>query len=233
MCIRDRIKRVLKNDGIFIVSTPNTETYPSGNPFHSKEFTESEFKQFLGKYFSNITIFYQYYPSSMAVSKPFDIMSDLKINFFNARTFKLDDLNKKFNLRNNHGLFFLAICSNNKIENIDNKLYLFRDALDELSSQEEHELNHLDQLRELNKKKDQNIKDFETKAVSHMDQLRELNKKKDEDLVRLRELNKKKDKDIEHLRNIINEIHESSSWKLLTKLDFLKKDDSSDKDTDS
>ena len=144
----------------------------------------------------------------MAVSKPFDIMSDLKINFFNARTFKLDDLNKKFNLRNNHGLFFLAICSNNKIENIDNKLYLFRDALDELSSQEEHELNHLDQLRELNKKKD-------------------------EDLVRLRELNKKKDKDIEHLRNIINEIHESSSWKLLTKLDFLKKDDSSDKDTDS
>ncbi len=66
-----------------------------------------------------------------------------------------------------------------------------------------------------------------------MDQLRELNKKKDEDLVRLRELNKKKDKDIEHLRNIINEIHESSSWKLLTKLDFLKKDDSSDKDTDS
>ncbi len=227
------IKRVLKNDGIFIVSTPNTETYPSGNPFHSKEFTESEFKQFLGKYFSNITIFYQYYPSSMAVSKPFDIMSDLKINFFNARTFKLDDLNKKFNLRNNHGLFFLAICSNNKIENIDNKLYLFRDALDELSSQEEHELNHLDQLRELNKKKDQNIKDFETKAVSHMDQLRELNKKKDEDLVRLRELNKKKDKDIEHLRNIINEIHESSSWKLLTKLDFLKKDDSSDKDTDS
>ena len=44
------IKRVLKNDGIFIVSTPNTETYPSGNPFHSKEFTESEFKQFLGKY---------------------------------------------------------------------------------------------------------------------------------------------------------------------------------------
>ena len=33
------IKRVLKDDGLFIVSTPNTDNYPSGNPFHNKEFT--------------------------------------------------------------------------------------------------------------------------------------------------------------------------------------------------
>ena len=272
------VKRVLKDDGIFIVSTPNTDTYPSDNPFHYKEFTESEFKLFLGKYFSNITIFYQYYPSSMAISKPADIMNDLKINFFNAKTYQIDDISKKFNLDNSDGLFFIAICSNNPITdnpiaNIDNKLYLYSSTINQLSSPEEHELTHLDELRNLNQKKDENLKKFEKKAGSHMDELRELNEKKDgnidelrdlnkkkdenlknfenktdryikafekkagvhmdelrelnekkdADLLHLRELNLKKDKDIENLQNIIKEIHGSSTWKLITKLDFLKK----------
>jgi 2-polyprenyl-3-methyl-5-hydroxy-6-metoxy-1,4-benzoquinol methylase len=303
------VKRVLKDDGIFIVSTPNTDTYPSDNPFHYKEFTESEFKLFLGKYFSNITIFYQYYPSSMAISKPADIMNDLKINFFNAQTYQIDDISKKFNLDNSDGLFFVAICSNNPIANIDNKLYLYSSTINQLSSPEEHDLTHLDelrnlnqkkdenlkkfekkavshmdelrnlnqkkdenlktfeekavshmdelrelnekkdenlkkfenktdryiktfeekavshmdQLRELNLKKDENLKKFEEKAVSHMDKLRELNEKKDADLLHLRELNMKKDEDIEHLRNIIKQIHESPAWKLIKKIDFLKK----------
>ena len=272
------VKRVLKDDGIFIVSTPNTDTYPSDNPFHYKEFTESEFKLFLGKYFSNITIFYQYYPSSMAISKPDDIMNDLKINFFNAKTYQIDDISKKFNLDNSDGLFFIAICSNNPITdnpiaNIDNKLYLYSSTINQLSSPEEHELTHLDELRnlnqkkdenlktfekkavshmdelrnlnqkkdenlktfeekavshmdelrELNQKKDENLKTFEEKAVSHMDKLRELNEKKDADLLHLRELNLKKDEDIENLQNIIKEIHGSSTWKFITKLDFLKK----------
>ena len=83
-------------------------------------------------------------------------------------------------------------------------------------------------------KKDENLKTFETKAVTHMDELRELNMKKDENLKtfekkalmhmdELRELNMKKDEDIEHLRNIIKQIHESPAWKLIKKIDFLKK----------
>ena len=228
------VKRVLKDDGIFIVSTPNTDTYPSDNPFHYKEFTESEFKLFLGKYFSNITIFYQYYPSSMAISKPTDVMNDLKINFFNAKNFNLDDISEKFNLSNSHGLFFIAVCGNNPIANIDNKLYLYRDTNDELSSPEEHELTHLnelrdlnkkngshmDQLRDLNKKKDENLKNFENKTDTY---IKTFEKKAEHHMDELRELNLKKDEDIEHLRNIIEEIHESSAWKLIKKLDFLKK----------
>ena len=34
----------------------------------------------------------------------------------------------------------------NEIENIENKLYLFRHIIDQASSPEEHELNHLDEL---------------------------------------------------------------------------------------
>jgi 2-polyprenyl-3-methyl-5-hydroxy-6-metoxy-1,4-benzoquinol methylase len=246
------IKRLLKDDGVFIVSTPNTKNYPSGNPFHYKEFTESEFKLFLGKYFSNIMLFYQFYPSSMAISKPNDIMNDLKINFFNAENCRLDDINEKFNLNSSHGLFFIAICSNNEIQNIQNKLYLYRDTTDKLNSPEKHESSHLDELRDLNKQKDENFKKFEKKMENHMKHLRDLNKKKDENLLHLRDLNKQKDEnllhlrdlnkqkdenllhlrdinkrkddDIDHLRKIIQEIHESSTWKLIRKFDFIKKD---------
>ena len=57
----------------------------------------------------------------------------------------------------------------------------------------------------------------------HLDTLRNLLWKQEEDLAHLRKLNVKKDEDIIHLRKIIQDIHDSSSWKLLTKLDFLKK----------
>ena len=44
----------------------------------------------------------------------------------------------------------------------------------------------------------------------------------------LRTLIWKKDEDLEHLRGIIKEIHNSTGWKILTKLDVLKKNDLSD-----
>jgi hypothetical protein len=126
-------------------------------------------------------------------------------------------------------------------------LYFFKETNDQSSSPEQHEQDHLQELRDLNKKKDANLKKFEVRAVGHMDQLRDLNKKKDSNLKkyevavkanlkkyevetdrhmdRLRELNKEKDADIENLRAIIKEMRESHSWKLLKKFGFLKKDD--------
>ena len=241
------VKRILKNDGVFIVSTPNKDTYPSGNPYHFREFTEFEFRMFLGKYFSNVTIFYQYYPPSMAICKPIDVMADLKINFFDVTKFKIDVLNEEFNLDNATGLFFIAICSNSAVENIDNKLYFFKETNDQSISPEQHEQDHLQELRVLNKKKDVNLKKFEVRAVGHMDHLRNLNKKKDSNLKkyevamkanlkkyevevtshmdRLRKLNEEKDADIANLRAIIKEMRESPSWKLVKKFGFFKKDD--------
>ena len=45
------VKRVLRQDGLFIVSTPNRGIYVEGNPFHTKEFTFAEFEQALAGYF--------------------------------------------------------------------------------------------------------------------------------------------------------------------------------------
>ncbi|MFX0201997.1 MAG: class I SAM-dependent methyltransferase [Candidatus Hodarchaeota archaeon] len=63
------VKRVLKPNGIFICSTPNTKVFsPKGKylDFHVHEFTLSEFKTALEKYFNDVTIFGQFYNSAEA-----------------------------------------------------------------------------------------------------------------------------------------------------------------------
>lgn len=60
------LRRVLKKDGLLIMSTPNQEIfsiYTKGgkNPFHVKEFNEDEFKKLIGTYFELIDLFGQKY----------------------------------------------------------------------------------------------------------------------------------------------------------------------------
>jgi len=54
-------KRVLKGDGVFIVSTPNRVTYPPGNPFHVKEFFLQEFVELLKESFISVVVYDQDY----------------------------------------------------------------------------------------------------------------------------------------------------------------------------
>lgn len=57
------IKRVLKEDGLLIISTPNKEIYSDyrnySNPYHVKEFYKGEFFTFLNTKFKNVEFFYQ------------------------------------------------------------------------------------------------------------------------------------------------------------------------------
>jgi 2-polyprenyl-3-methyl-5-hydroxy-6-metoxy-1,4-benzoquinol methylase len=53
------LKRVLKKEGIALISTPNIEVFGQKNPFHLHEFTKSEFKEMIGKYFSGQIILEQ------------------------------------------------------------------------------------------------------------------------------------------------------------------------------
>ena len=52
----DEIKRVMRPDGLLIVSTPNRGVYPEGNPFHTKEFTFEEFETDLAGYFQHVAL---------------------------------------------------------------------------------------------------------------------------------------------------------------------------------
>ena len=53
------IKRVLKNGGQAIISTPNDDEYPAGNHFHLHQFKVKEFKKLLQSYFTNVDLYYQ------------------------------------------------------------------------------------------------------------------------------------------------------------------------------
>jgi GT2 family glycosyltransferase/ubiquinone/menaquinone biosynthesis C-methylase UbiE len=59
----NEVKRVLKDDGILIISTPNKKKYSDDynykNPFHVKEFYLDEFKNFLSKHFEDMVIYHQ------------------------------------------------------------------------------------------------------------------------------------------------------------------------------
>ena len=65
------VKRVLRSNGIFIVSTPDTMEYSIKrnykNEEHIKEFTKSEFIAFLKKYFKNIIVLGQVFASGSLI----------------------------------------------------------------------------------------------------------------------------------------------------------------------
>lgn len=87
------IKRVLKEDGLLIISTPNKEiTSPNSdipiNPFHKKEYTLSDLRLFLSKYFSKVQ-FYGEWPNDDMV-KSYSTAS--KIDEIVQRLIKLDFL---------------------------------------------------------------------------------------------------------------------------------------------
>lgn len=63
------VKRVLKDEGVFVVSTPNKAIYSdqegARNPFHVKELYFDELKALLSSYFGNVVFYGQMvYPSS-------------------------------------------------------------------------------------------------------------------------------------------------------------------------
>lgn len=55
------VKRILKDDGLFIVSTPHVKktNYNPKNPYHKVEFSSKEFEKLLKKFFIEVEIFGQ------------------------------------------------------------------------------------------------------------------------------------------------------------------------------
>jgi len=98
------VSRVLKDDGVFIVSTPNIAVTPGNNPFHLKELTYLEFSELLNKYFSNVKIFFQdNVEASFITSDDF-----LKKDVENVCTdFNVINSGK---LASENCLYFIAVC---------------------------------------------------------------------------------------------------------------------------
>ncbi len=101
------VTRVLKKDGLFIVSTPNEKVFPPDSPWHKKEFTLREFKEVLKKLFKNIDLFYQdnWVTNGILKAKTAGA-SDIYHPVKQVDLFKIDKRKAK------DALYFLALCSN-------------------------------------------------------------------------------------------------------------------------
>ncbi len=96
-------RRVLKEDGILIISTPNKEIYSDlynyHNEFHIKEFYKNEFENFLKSEFNNIRIYHQFF-ETVGVIDSYE--AEVKKAIYLRDT-------EKYNLE---GKYFIGIASN-------------------------------------------------------------------------------------------------------------------------
>ena len=96
------LSRVIKKDGIVLLSTPNKEIYQEKNPYHYREYTKEEFEKILSGHFPNVKIIAQGNGLASFIS---DSKKEIKASIPAEQT----------------ALYFIAICSHSeeKIENFD------------------------------------------------------------------------------------------------------------------
>ncbi|QHW31548.1 glycosyltransferase [Paenibacillus rhizovicinus] len=102
------IKRVLKDDGLLVISTPDKHWYTDvpahHNPFHVREFYKHEFFVFLKKYFSHVKFFYQ----------KNEIVSVIGSGEGAANYRSLDVDSSVLN----EGMYIVAVCSARSVEGV-------------------------------------------------------------------------------------------------------------------
>lgn len=99
------IKRVLKENGVLIISTPDKLNYSDKknykNEFHIKEFYENEYHTFLSSFFKNIEFYYQ--------------IQEVCNLIYNLNSINIDF--KTANTQDITGKFIIAVCSNFDLKN--------------------------------------------------------------------------------------------------------------------
>ena len=120
------IKRVLKPDGLLIISTPEKAVYSDqanySNPFHEKELYEEEFVQILSEQFQFLQIGYQKFLSGSYMQVPNGFNNQPKIL---SGDFKEIQQHKNLNQE-----YLIAICSNFQIEQILTSTFFISEDLE-------------------------------------------------------------------------------------------------------
>lgn len=98
-------RRVLRKDGLLIISTPAKEFYNKENKFHLKELTSSEFYELLGNFFKNVQFYHQKHIDSSFIYSV-DERSNHPIQEF-VGDFTHWDISKQ-----NSYTYNLAVCTN-------------------------------------------------------------------------------------------------------------------------
>jgi SAM-dependent methyltransferase len=109
-------KRLLKKDGVFVVSTPNKQTYSNDrnrtNSYHIREMYLLEFQELLEHYFEHVQIYWQGSLAGSAITPdPMELPEDGQATVESAH-FSLPD--PVFGNRFPTTLYMVAVCTNGK-----------------------------------------------------------------------------------------------------------------------
>jgi ubiquinone/menaquinone biosynthesis C-methylase UbiE len=100
------VSRVLKKDGLAIISTPNDTEFAEGNHFHLHEFKYKELLNLVKKHFKNVEPYFQGTWKYVALGRAEELE---KTDFTSIPTTNYSPLNE------DKYLYFFLLCSNRKI----------------------------------------------------------------------------------------------------------------------
>jgi 2-polyprenyl-3-methyl-5-hydroxy-6-metoxy-1,4-benzoquinol methylase len=217
-------KRILKLDGTLIISTPNVENYVEDNPYHKHEFNLLEFESLLKKFFKNVNILFQFYPSSMMIG-----------NYNKTISFETNFVDDKIN-DEMEPLYFIAICSDSELPIITNNNFIFKDSnlitgknshLKELREKNTANESHLKELREKNTANESHLKELHLelnhRLKSYEDELQKVRVEYEDELQKVRvEYEDELQKVRVEYEDELQTIHNSKIWRIFRKIDNLR-----------
>lgn len=134
------IKRLLKDNGSLIISTPNKIFYSDErnytNPFHKRELDSSEFQELLRKYFTNI------YLLGQKISNGSYIYEYNKTNSPPGADYYLKRENESYSFTNKNAppMYFLAVASEKELEHAFSTKSFCIDTSDSILEQRENKV---------------------------------------------------------------------------------------------
>ena len=193
-------KRVLKKDGVLIISTPNKELYSDRyhyhNEFHIKEFYKQEFIEFIQSAFQHMQLYHQY---------------DEVVNIIE----NTEDTKEAFLFKNEtrEGKYYVVVASDGELPAI-NQVVKVRSTEEyarcisrivELQKAEEERNTHISKLDSEIAEKNHFIEQLQQNAVKDKEEY-------DKCMARIVELQEEEEKRNTHIHKLDNEIIEKNSF---------------------
>lgn len=164
------VKRVLRHNGIFLLSTPNDIEFAEGNHFHVHEFNHDELKKLVGDYFSYTKEYFQadWVYSGIHTKEEITKEGNMHFEVMNVSPLKMDQV-----------LYFFMICSNRKIN----------ESIDSLGAVSQHWSERSNQHKQqLTDQHISNINDVSEDRLRYVRKLEDIIKKQEEELGLLRRI---------------------------------------------
>ena len=133
----DELHRVLKPNGLVVISTPNDRAYPKGNHFHYREYEKDKLIALIKHKFKNVKMYYQTIDLAASIISEDQLESEYESNVLTARAIKRSAKDC---------VYFMAVASNYKLpENIIDKNIILSELFSHL--EEQRRVNELNSIK--------------------------------------------------------------------------------------